>query len=256
MHKKHHSHKKLFGKDLIILPIAFCVLIIAICLIVLLPSTSSFRSTAKMFFSDNEKNFSNEYVNIFVPVEELSEVSEVSEISEVSQQTSKKEESSQVVVKPEPKSPKSVSISSFTFPCYNNQFGELIIDDCQIYAKLFFGDSDLALSYGVGIYNGSFIPGYGKTILVAGHNNTYFNGLKYAQKGQIVKIRTNYGNYKYEITDMQVKDKSDQTAYDLNANTENLIMYTCYPFDELGLTPKRYFVYAKLISGPVIDKNS
>lgn len=254
MHKKHSSHKKTaFGKDLIILPIAFCVLIFAICLIVLLPASSSFRSTAKMFFSDNEKNFSNDYVNIFVPVEEDSEISE---LSEVSHQTSKTEESSQAPVKPQPKTPKTVSISSFTFPCYENQFGELIIEDCQIHANLFFGDSDLVLRYGVGIYNGSFIPGYGKTILVAGHNNTYFNGLKYAQKGQIVKIRTNYGNYKYEITDMQVRDMSDRTAYDLNATTENLIMYTCYPFDELGLTPNRYFVYAKLVSGPVIDKNS
>nr|WP_298644384.1 hypothetical protein [uncultured Ruminococcus sp.] len=35
---------------------------------------------------------------------------------------------------------------------------------------------------------------------------------------------------------------------------ENLIMYTCYPFDELGLTSKRFFVYAKLVSGTQIDK--
>ena len=112
------------------------------------------------------------------------------------------------------------------------------------------------MRYGVGIYNGSFIPGYGKTILVAGHNNTYFNGLKYAKKGQIIKIRTNYGNYRYEITDTQIKDKNDRSAYDLSADHENLILYTCYPFDELGLTPNRFFVYAKPVSGPVIDKKS
>ena len=45
------------------------------------------------------------------------------------------------------------------------------------------------------------MPGYGGTILVAGHNNTYFNGLKNAQVGQRVEIRTSYGNYVYEITD-------------------------------------------------------
>ena len=81
-------------------------------------------------------------------------------------------------------------------------FGELIIEDCQINAKLFFGDGSTALNNGVGIYNGSSIPGYGKTILVAGHNNTYFNGLKYAEKNQKIKIRTSYGNYIYEITDI------------------------------------------------------
>lgn len=33
-------------------------------------------------------------------------------------------------------------------------------------------------------------------------------------------------------------------------------MYTCYPFDELGLTTQRYFVYAKLVSGTPIDKEA
>lgn len=87
----------------------------------------------------------------------------------------------------------------------------------------FFGDGNTALNNGVGIYNGSSIPGYGKTILVAGHNNTYFNGLKYAKKNQKIKIRTSYGNYIYEITDVQIKTNTDKTAYDLSANHENLI---------------------------------
>lgn len=33
-------------------------------------------------------------------------------------------------------------------------------------------------------------------------------------------------------------------------------MYTCYPFDALGLTTQRYFVYAKLVSGTPIDKEA
>lgn len=49
---------------------------------------------------------------------------------------------------------------------------------------------------------------------------------------------------------------TDRTAYDLSADYENLIMYTCYPFDALGLTTQRYFVYAKLVSGTPIDKEA
>ena len=243
MHKTHRSRKKsLYGKDMIILPIVFCVLIFLICLVVIIPSTASFQSTASLFFSDREKNFSNDYVNIFVPVEESYDESET---SAESSQTSKAE----------PKKQETVNIANFTFPAYGNQFGELIIEDCQIHAKLFFGYDDIALRNGVCIYSGSFIPGYGKTILVAGHNNTYFNGLKYAQKGQIVKIRTNYGNYKYEITDMQIHDENDRSAYDLKADSENLIMYTCYPFERLSTRHKyRYFVYCSKISGPILEK--
>lgn len=40
------------------------------------------------------------------------------------------------------------------------------------------------------------------------------------------------------------------------APMKTMILYTCYPFDALGFTPNRYFVYAKYVSGPVLDKNS
>ena len=121
-----------------------------------------------------------------------------------------------------------VKNDSVQYPNYGNLFGELIINDCNVDANLFFGDNDVALRNGVGIYAGSFVPGYGGTILVAGHNNTYFNGLKNAEVGQKVEIKTSYGNYIYEITDTAVKKATDRTAYDLSADYENLIMYTCY----------------------------
>ncbi|MEE0859132.1 MAG: class D sortase [Acutalibacteraceae bacterium] len=202
----------------------FFVLIYSVLYISLSPSLSTMVKAAGMFFSETEKDYSTEYKNIFVPVSE------------------------------EKESEPTVAIKDIEYPKYGQQFGELIIEDCSIDNKLFFGDGDIALRNGVGIYNGSFIPGYGGTILVAGHNNTYFNGLKNAEKGQTVEIKTSYGNYTYEITEVAVKLATDQTAYDLSADYENLIMYTCYPFDELGLTPKRCFVYAKYVSGPVIDK--
>ena len=75
-----------------------------------------------------------------------------------------------------------VKNDSVQYPNYGNLFGELIINDCNVDANLFFGDNDVALRNGVGIYAGSFVPGYGGTILVAGHNNTYFNGLKNAKQ--------------------------------------------------------------------------
>ena len=199
----------------------------------LAPSLSAFVSVGSLFFSDAQKDFSKDFNNIFVPV------------SEPSNTDSQAQQSAETI-----------KISEIPFPKYNEQFGELIIKDCQIDAKLFFGDGDIPLNNGVGIYGGSAIPGYGKTILVAGHNNTYFNGLKYAQVGQQIKIRTSYGNFVYEITDIQIKESTDTSAYDLSADSENLILYTCYPFDELGLTSKRCFVYAKPVSNLEIDKNN
>ncbi len=234
MRKHRTSHRSIGGKNFVILPIIFCVLIIGISTAIVYPSTASFISMAKFFFSDGEKDFSTGYNNIFVPVEE-------DEDEEKEQTTDER---------------KVIPMSTMKFPSYGDQFGELIIEDCQIEAKLFFNDGANELNNGVGMYTGSSIPGYGKTILVAGHNNTYFNGLKYAKKGQRVKIRTSYGNYIYEINDIQIRDRSEESACNLDADYENLVMYTCYPFDELGLTPQRCFVYAKFISGPALDNKS
>lgn len=126
MPKVHRSHKKsLYGKNLVILPIVFCAVIYLVCALILFPSASSYLSRASMFFSDNEKNFSKEYVNIFVPVDDFSDYQKET-------QTSSSESSSQVSKQ------ETVNISSILFPSYDNQFGELIIEDCQIRTKLFF----------------------------------------------------------------------------------------------------------------------
>lgn len=251
--KRRHRHKSSNGKSFIILPIIFFVGTYLVIYLALAPAFGSFVSAAGMFFSDNDKDFSTEYENIYVPVSENSTIPTIvidksSSQGEDSNDADNSGDSNQ-------SNGKEVYIDSeaVEYPLYSNMFGELIIEDCGIDANLFFGDGDVSLRNGVGVYGGSFIPGYGKTILVAGHNNTYFNGLKYAEKGQKVVIKTSYGNYEYEITSTAVKDMNDSTAYDLNADYENLIMYTCYPFDELGLTKQRYFVYAKYLSGPRID---
>lgn len=228
MKNTRHRHKRIGGKGFLILPSIFFVVIYLLGYLVLMPS-SSLISAAGLMFSDSARDYSTEYNNIFVPVSE----------NEIETDSNKK-----------------LPISEIQYPKTGEQFGELIIEDCSIDNNLFFGDGNVALRNGVGIYNGSFIPGYGKTILVAGHNNTYFNGLKNAEAGQKVTIRTSYGNYTYKITETAVKKATDTSAYDLSADYENLIMYTCYPFDELGLTDKRFFVYAKYVSGPQIDKTS
>ena len=234
MHKHRTSHRSIGGKNFIILPIIFCVLIIGISTAAVYSASGNFISMAQMFFSDGERDFSTGYDNIFVPIEEEDE----------DEDEDKENSSSERKVVP---------MSQVEFPSYGDQFGELIIEDCQIEAKLFFNDGVNELNNGVGVFTGSFMPGYGKTILVAGHNNTFFNGLKYAEKGQKVKIRTSYGNYVYEINDIKIVNEDDVDACNLGADYENLIMYTCYPFDELGLTPQRCFVYAKFVSGPALD---
>lgn len=139
---------------------------------------------------------------------------------------------------------------SLDLPGEGELYGELIIQSAGIDVDLYFGDSPTELRKGVGTYTGAGLPGEGRTMLMAAHNNTYFHTLGDAKPGDLIEINTNYGKYVYEMTDSRVAEDTDSTAYDLSAPEENLILYTCYPFDRLGFTSQRYFVYAKYVSGP------
>jgi sortase A len=150
----------------------------------------------------------------------------------------------------------SIPLSSIEYPTTGDRYANITISGTTVDAPVYYGDASAQLNKGVGTYKDDYrvgIPGEGKTILLAAHNNTFFNDLQHVEIGSIVTIETHYGTYTYEVTDMQVKNYQDETAYDFTRTDENLILYTCYPFDALGFTPNRYFVYAKYCSGPVLD---
>ena len=150
----------------------------------------------------------------------------------------------------------SVPSSLITFPKNGDRYGELTIESADIIkAPVYFGDSKKILGKGIGQYAGSVFAGSGGTVLMSGHNNAHLHTLGLAQVGDTVLFSTNYGDYVYEITETAVRNSMDSAAFDLGAEIENLVIYTCYPFDTLGLTSKRYFVYCKYISGPKILYN-
>lgn len=217
MKKRNKIYKNV--KKFLIVPVIMAVVMCLLTATISFAAYSDIISIGTMFLSDKQVDYSKNYENIFVPTTNNADT---------------------------------VNAADIDFPTVNKQFGELKIKGRDVNAKLFFGDGSIPLRNGVGVYAGSFIPGYGKTILVAGHNNTYFNGLKNVKKGDTVNINTSYGNYKYKITDTKIYNAYNKKAYDLSKNEENLILYTCYPFDTLGITEKRFFVYAEKVSGPKI----
>lgn len=148
----------------------------------------------------------------------------------------------------------SVPASLITYPRSGTKYAELTLKtNGQDYVvPLYFGDSPSILRRGAGHYMGSHFPGNSSTVLVSGHNNSYFSCLQYVKAGEVIELETNYGTYVYEVTETAIKSNTDPSAYDLNAPEENLVLYTCYPFTQLGLTRDRFFVYTRLVSGPVV----
>lgn len=147
----------------------------------------------------------------------------------------------------------SIPASSIDFPKYGDQYARVYIEGTEVDTSVYFGDSKELLKKGAAQYIGSKLPGFGGTIIIGAHKTTHFRDLKSVEIGDVITIVTSYGVYKYTVNDLKIIDPKDTTAYDLAAEHENLILYTCYPFNMMGFSKKRYFVYAQYTSGPVVD---
>lgn len=132
--------------------------------------------------------------------------------------------------------------------------GRVILEDVNIDVPFIYGATVDCLYNGVGLRVQSAKPGYGRPIMVAGHTIPFFKNLGQVEVGQVVRIETYYGIFKYRITGTKVINEADQSAYDLKQKKEQLILFTCYPLDGVGDKDDRLLVYADKISGPTVEE--
>ena len=135
------------------------------------------------------------------------------------------------------------------YPSYGDVFGTIKIPSQSIDVSIYHGDALRLLKYGVGHHAGTYFPGEGGTILIAGHN-TYaqFRNLPNIKVNDQILIEAVYGNYTYKVdrTDiLEAKDFNEQLS--ISEEKEELILYTCYPVDIPGFKTKRFIVYASLV---------
>ena len=142
------------------------------------------------------------------------------------------------------------------YPTDGEALGSIRIGGTSVDCTLYFGDGSAQRHAGAGIWAGGKIPGQGGTVLVAGHTNSFFRDLESVKEGADITLETRYGEFHYRVTGTRVAMAEDTTAYDLEAQQENIILYTCYPFGQVTLTPERYFVYGEYVSGPHIKEEA
>lgn len=150
---------------------------------------------------------------------------------------------------PEP-TPSTVTLD--THPQDDDYIGHLTISGTVVDCDLYYGDGETQFSKGAGISLDSCIPGEGGTVMIGAHTGTYFRDLESVVDGADITITTDYGEYHYTIARCAVVEETDTTAYDLDAEEENIILFTCYPFGILTRTTQRYLVYGDFVSGPSI----
>ncbi len=79
---------------------------------------------------------------------------------------------------------------------------------------------------------------------------TVFKGFANAEKGKTITISMPYGDYVYEIVDMEVMNKNDFDFSVKNEPTGQAIFYTCYPFGKVNyVKTDRLFLYCDFIEG-------
>jgi sortase A len=145
--------------------------------------------------------------------------------------------------------------SEVKVPNVGTQYAVLVSNRFDSAIPIYYGDGKEELESGIGQYVGSYFPGEGKTILIGGHDTTFFKPLETVKKGDEITIKTSYGIFVYQVTKTEIHEAKDQTAYDLESDKEQLILYTCYPFgDILENRSERYFVYCDKLKGPTIKE--
>ena len=137
------------------------------------------------------------------------------------------------------------------YPAWGEKYGTLSIDSINVKLGLYYGDSLSILRKGVG-QSVSYFPGEGGSIICMAHDTGGF--LKYlytVNVGDKIKIKTDYGNFTYEIYETKIVDQSDTSAVYLQEDEEILMLYTCYPSNSIGHATHRFVTYSKLIEGDI-----
>ena len=135
------------------------------------------------------------------------------------------------------------------YPNYGEKYATLRIDSADIELPVYFGDTMDILKNGIGHSSGSYFPGEGASMIYCAHNTKdKFRNFSELKKDDIVSVITDYGEFTYKIYDMKIIEETDLDKLPIQKDEEILMMYTCYPFDALGYTTKRYAVYSKFVS--------
>ena len=135
------------------------------------------------------------------------------------------------------------------YPEYGTKYGTIKIPKIDVELPIYYGDTLEILKKGVGHSSGSYFPGEGGSIIYMGHNSKkMFRRFSELQKGNEIEVTTSYGDFKYKIYEMQLITETEVDKLPIQKQEEILMVYTCYPFNNIGYATQRYVVYAKLES--------
>lgn len=146
-----------------------------------------------------------------------------------------------------------IPIEDVNFPKWGSKYGRLTCRRIGLDSPVYWGDDNAILRSGAGHSTSTFLPGFGRTIIMCAHNTTFFKPLKDVEVDDVITFDTTYETYEYRVTEVKVMHEND-LAVKMNTmlldEQETLLLYTCYPFRAIsGRKTKRLAVFCERISG-------
>ena len=125
----------------------------------------------------------------------------------------------------------------------SSPLGRIEISSIGLSAMILEGTDDGTLRRAVGHIPGTPLPGRSGNVAIAGHRDTFFRPLRNVRKDDEIKLTTLNGSYLYRVDSTRVVEPENIQV--LEASDEAILtLVTCYPFNFVGSSPKRFIVRA------------
>ena len=131
-------------------------------------------------------------------------------------------------------------------PSYGENYASLKIESIGVELPIYYGKTLDLLKKGIGHDNDSYFPGEGGSVILMGHNfGRFLANLPKVRVGDQIQVTTNYGEFHYTVYDAQVVNENEVNKVPIQEAEERLMIYTCWPINNIGYATERYVVYAK-----------
>jgi sortase A len=117
------------------------------------------------------------------------------------------------------------------------------IDRLNIEGPIFDGTDKITLDRGIGLVDGTAMPGEAGNMALSAHRDSFFRPLKDVVVGDRIELLTQKGMQAFEVSEITIVDSQDISVLD-PTDTAVLTLITCYPFYYVGYAPDRFIVRA------------
>jgi sortase A len=109
------------------------------------------------------------------------------------------------------------------------------------------GDDDSVLDRAIGHLPDTPLPWQPGNSALAAHRDTLFRPLRDVRLGDILRLKTPYGDFDYRVRETLIVKPQDVWVIDPTP-TSMLTLISCYPFSYIGHAPERFIVRAERIT--------